>query len=175
MSDYSDALADIERQLASVGPVALKAITEAAVDAIHSEIESDPKASLRMKDALHDVVGYRFETKIPQAGSRWVNGTLTAVVGLGVGPGYYARRRVARSRGDRKGGVGISGANIHWAALGTNDRYTGQRKTRGKIKETGNRRRYSGAMSGIKAVNRAESKLASIIDRIAAEVEAKLA
>jgi hypothetical protein len=58
-----------------------------------------------------------------------------AKVGFNVGKGAKKRRSI-KGRRSSKGGVGIGSQNLHWFILGTDARYTGKLKHRGKFKES---------------------------------------
>lgn len=78
--------------------------------------------------------------------TKFNSGIVGAKVGAAVGK---HRKAQLKERNGRKG-VGIDIGNIHWWFLGTEDRYTGQRriKTRTgvRIVKTGNKKRYTGKM-----------------------------
>lgn len=74
----------------------------------------------------------------------------SGVVGkTGVAVGDASKRAIVATNRGRRKGVGVSARNLHWFALGTQDRYTGSVRIRnkaglGKRKSTGNARRYTG-------------------------------
>lgn len=99
-------------------------------------------------------------------------GMVAAKVGFGVGKKVQTdaemqaagKRRKSSSgggvgvknKGKTRSGVGLSARNVHWAVLGTDDRYTGQttRRARGGVRITKRgtgKRRYSGRMPAILA------------------------
>ncbi len=146
--DLMEALAALEHEIPD--QVARAVIAEAMdelEDAIHDELEADNEISPELKAALHTTVGRR--------GLR-VGRSYVGKVGFGVGRGYAARSK--RSNG--RSGVGVSGNNVHWFILGTQDRFTGKRSWRVKgggrrTRETGKPVRYSGRIQPIKVVQRA--------------------
>lgn len=85
----------------------------------------------------------------------------SAKVGFGVG-----KQREAKRSGKRTGGVGISGANVHWFVLGTGQRQTASGRSTGSIDP---------ALSGIAAdavqasrqaaVDAAKKKIRAIIEK----------
>lgn len=74
----------------------------------------------------------------------------SAKAGTGVGKSQKLALKIG-SRGRRKG-VGVSARNLHWFALGTQDRYTGSVRNRSKgagkyaRKPTGNKRHFTGRL-----------------------------
>lgn len=66
----------------------------------------------------------------------------SAKAGIGVGRAQKSALNVV-NRG-RKKGVGVTVKNLHWFALGTEDRYTGSKKSGKKRKQTGNTRKFTG-------------------------------
>jgi hypothetical protein len=117
---------------------------------LRSAIANYSNISPEMKKALRKTVGKRFIT-----GGRAARFGVAAKVGLGVGKGYSGTKE--RKRFGRRG-VGISGNNVHWAARGTDERYTGSRTYRTKTgsqrekRKTRGPRRYRGAMPQIAVV-----------------------
>jgi hypothetical protein len=91
--------------------------------------------------------------------SKKANGT-SGKVGAGVGKtmreaGGINAKSLQR-RGKRKG-VGVSARNLHWFAMGTEDRYTGSKRIRTKgnwkakkLEKTGNRVRFVGRIDKLK-------------------------
>ena len=77
--------------------------------------------------------------------------TITAKVGFGVGKKKGKTYPVNR-KGNRKGGVGIDGNNVHWWVAGTDNRWTGT----GKGRKRGRKQMRRGAMPA------KQPKLASI-------------
>lgn len=80
----------------------------------------------------------------------------TAKAGIGVGKANKKARELTIVNRGRHKGVGVSARNLHWFALGTGDRFTGQtirrnRKTgRSTVKATGNPRHFTGRIDKAK-------------------------
>lgn len=75
-----------------------------------------------------------------------------AVGKAGVGVGATQRKALNVVNRGRRKGVGVSARNLHWFALGTDDRYTGSTRIRGKLgkgkrKATGHARRFTGRIN----------------------------
>jgi hypothetical protein len=115
---------------------------------------------------LKATVGKRFVT-----GGRRARFGVSAKAGLGV-----AKKQSAGSK-DRTGrkGVGLGSNNVHWAALGTNQRFTGaksiaQGKGRARrLKLTGHPRKYTGAMPQIAVVRRAGTDALTTVRSVIAD------
>lgn len=150
--DLMEALARLEEEIPEkVARAILSEVMDEFEDAIHDELDADNELSPELKAALHTTVGRR--------GLR-VGRTFGGKVGFGVGRGYAARSR--RSNG--RSGVGLSGNNVHWFILGTQDRFTGKRSWRARgggrrTRETGNPVRYSGRIQPIRVIQRAMKRL----------------
>jgi hypothetical protein len=125
--------------------------------AIRSAVNAS-SASPEMKRAARAAIGKRL---LKEAQSRSI---IAAKGGFGVGlHGKRKRAKAAARAQDRtRRGVGISASNIHWAVLGTRDRFTGTKTVRGNArksvsgrlrytKATGNPRHPTGSMPAVLA------------------------
>ena len=148
-------LATLERSTANkVARASVNAGLTVLVKAIRRSIDSSA-ASEPLKRAMKKTVGKRFTT-----GGKKAKYGVAAKAGLGVG-----KKKNASGSKDRSGrrGVGISANNVHWPALGTNARYTGQKSSNGgkgrprKVRLTGGRRSYRGKMPQVPVVRMAGS------------------
>lgn len=142
----------IEQRINASGRDALERRAEQLRDVVVSEIASDGSLSDELKAALIPTVGVRVTTK----------GLATyAVVGFGVAGSGGGR---STRSGKHKSGVGISANNVHWFALGTDDRFTGQRSyrirggTARRTVATGKRKHFSGRIQPIRILQRAKGR-----------------
>ena len=138
-------------------------------DAIQSELDADGSLSPELRDALKRTVGARM-LRAANGRSSYV---LAAKVGFGVG---RHNRADGKRSGKHKSGVGISGQNVHWFALGTRERTTGARSSsvkRGGVKvgtrsrPTGNAVRPCGRILPIKILQRALQQVGDLEARMA--------
>ena len=145
-------------------------------DAIQSELDADGSLSTELRDSLKRTVGARM-LRAANGRSSYV---LAAKVGFGVG---RHNRAEGKRSGKHKSGVGISGQNVHWFALGTRERTTGARSSsvrRGGVKvgtrerTTGNAVRPCGRILPIKILQRALQRVGDIEARMAAAAKAAL-
>lgn len=139
-----------------IARAALRRATTVFLQHVRRAITSHPQLSTVMKRRFRQLLG--------QARERTPAGTAGRKAGFGVGK---KRKLIPGRSGLNSGGVGISGLNIHWALLGTKDRYVGktnQRRYRSgrynrlqtrRSRLTGNTVRYAGRMPAIDVMTRA--------------------
>lgn len=159
--------------------IALAALVVAAnelEDAIQSELDADGSLSPELRGALKRTVGARM-LRAANGRSSYV---LAAKVGFGVG---RHNRNEGKRSGRNKSGVGISGQNVHWFALGTRERTTGARSSsvrRGgrtvgtRSKTTGNAVRPCGRILPIRILQRALQRVGEFEAAMAAAAKAAL-
>ena len=123
-------LLDIDARLEELGTSSARKVTRSALNRGMSLMASSMRQALRQADispelrkALRPLIGKRLKVQR-------FSGNVTAKVGFGVGKSHG--KQAPRS-GKNRGGVGISGANVHWIVLGTADRYTKDGSYRGRI------------------------------------------
>ncbi|MHC4877576.1 MAG: hypothetical protein ACYTGL_13855 [Planctomycetota bacterium] len=153
IEDIDARLAELENAAGNrIARAALRRASTVFAQHVRKAITAHPLVSKQMKQRLRALLG--------QAREKSPGGTAGRKVGFGVG----RKRKVGVKRsGLNSTGVGISGANVHWALAGTDERFVGKtnaRKSRGrrrtrKSKLTGNRIRPAGRMPQIDVITRA--------------------
>ena len=168
---------DVDRKLLLLSTKQANKIATAGINAglaritknIRSAISSS-SASREMKKALRSTVGKSF-----LKGGKAAKYGPTAKAGLGVGSG--ARRKGEHGTKYRSGikGVGISGNNVHWAALGTRQRFVGVKTRKNRSTLTGNRRKFTGYMPSFPVVREAgKNGLSSLLKVVEERSRTKL-
>lgn len=149
----ADSLIDqLEAAIAAKAVAALQQRADAIKELAISEIQSDSTLSDELKAALVPTVGARV------AGSGFSSYALVGFGVAGAGGGRSTRS------GKHKSGVGISARNVHWFALGTEDRTTGRKSYRTKsggkrTVATGKRTHFSGRIQPIRILMRVKGRI----------------
>lgn len=167
----STGIPEIDRKLEKLARSDANKIARAGINggltvltsAIRSAITTSD-ASPSMKRALKRTIGRRFVT----SGRKATKYGASAKAGLGAGSGRKKGTHGTKDRHKRRG-VGLSGNNVHWAALGTKQRWTGSRTNRGSTRLTGHKRRYTGSMPSIDVVREAGKNGISSVRRVIEE------
>ncbi len=142
--------AAIEAHIARQGRLALAQRAKAVQAATVSEILADSSLSEELKAAL-----------VPTVGMRVSGAGLASYALVGFGVAGSGGGRSTRS-GKNRSGVGIGARNVHWFALGTEERFTGQRvrRTSGgkRTVATGKRKHFSGRIQPIRILMRVKGR-----------------
>ena len=125
----------------------LAAMVKAKLGVIAKQIKKDTAGKVKAARK-----GVRMRFKISKADK------MTAIVGFGVGKRKKKKPAPKNSQGKRKGGVGISAANIHWWVAGTAKRTTGAKKGKRKNNPIADRGRMPSMQPNLAAEAAAKSK-----------------
>ena len=121
MADKFEGQVEFERKLKSLSTDARKKIANPVLNAGLRVLANGIKSQIPPEYiGLASIVGKR----IDRSGG---NGEITGIVGFGVA------HRGRKTKGRKRGGVGISANNIHWLVLGTKERATKAGANRGMM------------------------------------------
>ncbi len=141
---------ELERKLLRLATTSSKKAVRAGISAAITPVTrairsgvNGARASKEAKRAVRATIGRR----LPRATDKVV----TAKVGFGVGTTRQSIRKFntktsKKRRGTRKGGVGISTANVHWMVLGVGTEGSSKNRIKRVQKQTG---RHTGTFRGL--------------------------
>jgi hypothetical protein len=147
---------ELDKALKALGDSKIKKVARSAISKAMRVVAKHIKQQIPPKyKGLKKAIGSRFAK--PKTGSNKHITMARAGAAVGVKKAQQnaqAEQEKQRRQGQKKPGVGLSAANIHWAILGTGQRKTGTKRKRSRGKtigrvSTGNPVRPTGRMPDI--------------------------
>lgn len=151
----------LDRRLKRLGGKGASKAARAGVRAALTPVAQAMRKAVTASDASADLKRAARKTISSRFAKSMGRGEKQAKVGFGVG-----KKKEAKRSGNNRGGVGVGSANIHWFALGTQNRSTGDGHHTGRVEAV-----FAGlaeqALNASKAASleKARKKIAQVIDK----------